>query len=179
MTSKPKFVIYLDVDGVLLQFPPRRTVEWWKEHAIQGCVAAPGAAEFIRWATHYCDVRWLTCWCTGGELRQEPLHRLAAGLHMEVEDLRLVHNPMSWYNDKPTGINWKEHEAGVPWVWIDDEAVSQEMDILEQHHARNNFLQTDTSKDPFALMRTWKILKQRVDNYEWERIKHQIENYYD
>lgn len=42
-----KPVVYQDVDGVLLQFPEWRTREWWEHYAIEGCVAAEGAKEYI------------------------------------------------------------------------------------------------------------------------------------
>lgn len=158
-----KSVIYLDVDGVLLQFPEWRDKTWWDANNIQGCVAAPKAREFIRWAKKHFEIRWLTCWATSGVMRDISAERLAAGLGMEPYEISEIVNPLSWSGDKPDGIDWNEHDAGRLWVWIDDEGIPKEMAQLALHNSENNFLKTNTSKDPMDLCRTWRLLRERFN----------------
>lgn len=164
-------VIYLDVDGCILRhpdtpmFPDRATFErWWMANPYGG--PANGVQEFLEWATTHCEVRWLTAWAACGEMGDTGTARLAQLLRVPVELLAGIRNPLSWDFDafgigKCSGIDWREHAAGRPWVWLDDETLGREMAYLRSRRAVENLLICDSSKNPDAIVHALATLKRR------------------
>lgn len=153
-------MIYLDVDGCILRHPPHESKAWWL--ANPGGGPAAGVCDFLEWATTHCDVRWLTAWAACGEMGDDGRAVLARRLRIPVELLASIRNPLSWDfgirdsdGGKCAGINWEEHAAGVPWVWLDDELLDREMDFLKGRHALDHYVKVDSSADPLALRKAW------------------------
>ena len=155
-----KPVIYQDVDGVLLQFPEWRTREWWEHYAIEGCVAAEGAKEYLEWIVEHAEVRWATAWCTRGSMEEYTATRLAKALDVSVELVMSIKNDLGWQGDKTQCINWQEHAWCQNWIWVDDEINQTEWECLEGWYATKNFVKCNTSKYPYQLEHLLDELKQ-------------------
>lgn len=154
-----KPVLYLDVDDTPIRYPGRETAAWWEQYP--SGKAADGAGDFIRWAVANCEVRWLTAWCCSGAMQDGGAERLAGMLDVDVEILREIHNPMPWVRYKTEAVNFIEHRAGRPWIWVEDELLREERDTLRARGALGNFLLTNSSEDPTALQRALAIVQAR------------------
>lgn len=148
-----KPVLYLDVDDTLLIWPAG--------------IGAPGAPEFIRWAKTHFEVRWLTMWCPSGDLYDlAPV--LAGRLNMPVAELAEIRNPVPFWRtfstrDKTTSIVDGAIAEGRTWVWVEDEFLDhREADWVYGHpQYTHNYYETTVSRDPEALLRTWRELATR------------------
>lgn len=155
-----KPVLYLDVDGVLLTFPPVLEEAGLAAEAGQlGMTAAPEAARFLRWAQQHMEVRWLTAWAQGGDMREKRVQMLADHLDMNPVELENIPS-LGWKQDcKPDGIFWVEHIARQrPFVWMDDDQMPHELTVLEDAGMLESFWHVDTFDDPMSLKRAWQQL---------------------
>lgn len=156
-----KAVLYLDVDGVLIQWRQDRTREFYRCHP-RGH-GARRVSDFIMWADKNFEVRWLTCWAMCGKMRLEMLTELRNILDTpELPDT--WDNPMDWANthtnvpkghrvdgvccdtNKVNGIDLTETR---PWFWLDDEDFER---IFMPAHFQNRLIKTDCSVDRNGLL---------------------------
>ncbi|HKZ40494.1 MAG TPA: hypothetical protein VJ044_05995 [Candidatus Hodarchaeales archaeon] len=137
-----KPVLYLDVDGVLIQFREDRTMLHYEHH--KGGFPANRVGDFLKWADDNFEVRWLTCWCPSGQMHPERKTRLEAILW---EDLPDWVNPMTWWGEKTYGINFDEPRM---WFWLDDETKHDRPLMYERF--RDRLIKTNSSVDPNALI---------------------------
>lgn len=150
MPERP--VLYLDVDDTLIRFPRDRSKAWYLAHP--SGEAAPGAADFLRWALQRFEVRWLTMWCMSGEMAPQQVLRLAKLLGMEPAELapirgrRFDQGERFWKID---GIDWAEHHAGRPWYWVEDDLPPDELRYLDERSLRRHYIHCNVSRDPSAL----------------------------
>jgi hypothetical protein len=105
----------LDIDDTILDH----------NAGVDGGLAAPGAADFVRWLQRHFEVRWLTRWCPSGCLSDEQCETLAARLAMRSVELRRVRNTRAFVEritsyEKHHGIDFAEADAGRAFVWIED-----------------------------------------------------------
>lgn len=143
MSNKP--VLYLDVDGVLIQFREDRTRLHYQMH--KGGFPAERVGDFIRWANANFEVRWLTSWAMCGAMRPVVKTQLEAILWESVPNWV---NPKGWRSgEKVDGIDFDDPR---PWFWLDDETKRDRPLLPEQF--RNNLIKTNSSVDPKALLRS-------------------------
>lgn len=164
MSGSP--VLYLDVDDTLLMFPQNAPKAWWLANP-QGA-AAPGAADFLRWALATFEVRWLTMWCCSGVMHPEQQERLARMCGMEPAELApIVGRPFGqgerlWKID---GIDWAEHHAGREWYWVEDDLPPDELAYLDSRSLRHRYIRCNVSRDPKALMHAMADLQWRMQQH--------------
>lgn len=158
MASRP--VLYLDVDDTILSFPGDQTKAWWLAHP-HG-IAAPGAGDFLRWAVEHCEVRWLTAWCPSGAMMADHgVPRLAKLMGVDESLIAGIRNPRPWTRSKCEGIDWVEHEAGRPWIWLEDELPRDETEELRARRALNHYMYCNVSKHPDFLVVAWRTIARR------------------
>lgn len=155
-----KPVLYLDVDDVLIMFPPYRDEEWWENN--KGGAPANGVQEFLEFARRHMEVRWLTSWATSGWMPYDRLEKLSGILKVPTVLIEGFENPMRWFNNKTTGINWEEHKAGREWFWIEDGILEEEIQMLKDKGCYDRYIHVNTSYDPDDLLKALDILKERV-----------------
>lgn len=160
-----KPVLYLDVDGVLLTFPPileKNDLE--ARPGPLGMTPAPGARDFLKWALKHMEVRWLTAWAQGGDMLDRRAEMLGELLDIGPERLQQIPS-LGWHHDsKPDGIFWVEHIVQErPFVWLDDDQMPRELTILEDQGLLEHFWHVDTIDDPLSLQRAWKRLQQHFE----------------
>lgn len=145
---KPR-VLYLDVDDSLVRWDNDR-------------LGTPGngAKEFVEWAKKHFEIRWLTAWCPSGVMGDIGKEGLSKIFKVEPEFFDDMDNPKSWgmSNYKTDGIDYVDPR---PWVWVEDEILEREAMFLTTIDKLANFIKTDSSADPDALLKTKAILKQR------------------
>ncbi len=110
--------IYLDIDGVLLANETH---------------ASAGADEFIRaLLSRYPEsTYWLTTHCWHGENRCIKI--LTPALHPETMAFLPKIKPTEWGELKTDAIDFSQ-----PFLWFDDDLLSDEAKVLEQHNAIDN-----------------------------------------
>jgi len=141
--SKP--VLYLDVDGVLIQFREDRTRLHYEMH--KGGFPANRVGDFLKWADENFEVRWLTSWAMHGVMRPERKLALEAILW---ETLPNWDNPLSWASgEKVDGIDYKDPRT---WFWVDDE-TKRDRPLLPENYG-NRLIKTNSSVNPNALCYT-------------------------
>lgn len=123
--------IYLDIDGVLLA----------NENS-----AANYADEFLQavLAAYPDSTYWLTTHNWRGENRTKEV--LAPHLKPETVPLLDKIKPSVWNEMKTDGINFSEK-----FIWLDDDLWEDELTVLEQHNATDNFILIDLKKNPNQL----------------------------
>lgn len=157
MASKP--ILYLDVDDTLISYPPTADAAFWAKHPM----GAPAlrVRQFLEEAKELCEIRWLTWWCPGGSMSFEQIERLSKILDVPSELLRGNDNPLKCLPNKTLGIDWREHDAGTPWVWIEDgPLLSSEVPIMRGRGVYDRWIDANVSNDPHALWRAWTKAKQ-------------------
>ena len=123
--------VYLDIDGVLLANESN---------------AANYADEFLQavLATYPDSTYWLTTHNWRGEDRTKEV--LAPHLRPETVPLLDKIKPSVWNEMKTDGINFSEK-----FIWLDDDLWEDELKVLEQHNATDNFILIDLQKNPDQL----------------------------
>ena len=148
-----KPVMYLDVDGVLwdvdLAVAGKHGIAM--EDAYKG---ANGLEAFITWALEHFEVRWLTAWAMGGCMDNYGWERLERYTGVPWEVWARVWPSKGWSRNKTEGIDWDEHLAGRPFVWVEDELLQGEMRFLEETGFAHRYYHTDVFDDPDALIKT-------------------------
>jgi len=123
--------VYLDIDGVLL---------------VNERNAANYADELIQAAVHeYPDS---TYWLTTHVWRGQNTVREALAPYLKPETVALFDKikPAVWNEMKTEGINFSEK-----FIWIDDDLWEEELKVLENHNATDNFILVDLKKNPDQL----------------------------
>jgi hypothetical protein len=135
--------IYIDVDGVCLRNASASPA---------GMEPAPHVFEFLQWATEFHQPHWLTTRDAHGQhdgiLRA---FRLAIGsptLPTEIEALLKSIKPTTWHGSKVSGI-----DLGSDFVWIDDQPLRVEIDVLQSRNLLSRLIVIDTNKDDDGLLR--------------------------
>lgn len=130
--------IYLDIDGVLLANETN---------------AAAGADELIRRVLEvYPDsVYWLTTHDWQG---QNTVHEVLDPV-LKPETVTLLDRIKStdWKEAKTDGIDFSKK-----FLWIDDDLWPEELAILEDNDATDNFILVDLSKDPDQLKKIAELI---------------------
>lgn len=123
--------VYLDIDGVLL---------------VNENNAANYADEFLQavLAAYPDSTYWLTTHNWRGENRTKEV--LAPHLKPETVPLLDKIKPSVWNEMKTDGINFSEK-----FIWLDDDLWQDELKVLEQHNATDNFILIDLQKNPNQL----------------------------
>ncbi len=123
--------VYLDIDGVLLANESN---------------AANYADEFLQavLAAYPDSTYWLTTHNWRGENRTKEV--LAPHLRPETVPLLDKIKPSVWNEMKTDGINFSEK-----FIWLDDDLWQDELKVLEQHNATDNFILIDLQKNPNQL----------------------------
>lgn len=167
-----KPVVYLDVDDTLLRFPPvpaKKLVHRLKKGELFEGLPAPGVQDFLFWLKENAEVRWLTMWAMRGTMHPELEEKLARLLDVPQDLIAGWHNPLDWGGTpgglKTSGINWDEHEAGRPWIWLEDGILLDEREILKEKKVFSRWIECNVSRNPQALTNVWQRLKTRK---EWE-----------
>lgn len=108
--------------------------------------AANYADEFLHAVlTAYPDsTYWLTTHNWRGENRTKEV--LAPHLKPETVPLLDKIKPSVWNEMKTDGINFSEK-----FIWLDDDLWQDELKVLEQHNATDNFILIDLQKNPNQL----------------------------
>jgi len=123
--------VYLDIDGVLL---------------IDEKHASPHADELLQAilrefpATTY----WLTTHNWHDENRAKDM--LAPHLKPETADLLDKVKTTEWNEMKTECIDFSQR-----FLWLDDDLWPEELEVLEEHDATDNFILIDLQKDPDQL----------------------------
>lgn len=133
--------IYLDIDGVLL---------------INEKFAAPHADEFLQAVlSKYPDTTyWLTTHNWKGENRAKDV--LAPHLKPETVELLSKIKPSEWGELKTDAINFDED-----FLWFDDDLWPDELKVLEEHDATEQFIMVNLQKDPDMLEELTKVITSR------------------
>lgn len=168
MAERP--VMYLDVDDTLLSMhesflptEPRILRSTWRYYGF----APPGVREFVEWALDHFEIRWLTWWCGSHEMAEEQLARLAGEVGVPAEALAPIRSTRfaaRSHNDhclKTDGIEWDEHRAGRPFVWVEDWISDRERAVLRGNGFADCWIPCHVTEDPTALQRVHAELQRR------------------
>lgn len=123
--------IYLDVDGVLLANDKEAARH--ADELIQAVVSEYPESTY-----------WLTTHVWRGENR---INQVLAP-HLKPETVALLDKikPTVWNEMKTDGINFSEK-----FIWLDDDLWEDELKVLEEHDATDNFIMIDLAKNPDQL----------------------------
>ncbi len=159
-----KPVLYLDVDGVLwdiqqrLKDDPKIIVA--SDPTTFAC-AANGLEEFLEYALEKFEVRWCTTWAMRGVMHPDTMERLKEHTGVPVETWNKVHSSLGWVTFKHQNVDWNEYREGREFVWVEDELLEEELQMLRGNHALDNYYLTDVFEDADALVKTTAKLKER------------------
>ena len=123
--------VYLDIDGVLLA--NENNAANYADEFLQAVLAAYPDSTY-----------WLTTHNWRGENRTKEV--LAPHLRPETVPLLDKIKPSVWNEMKTDGINFSEK-----FIWLDDDLWQDELKVLEQHNATDNFILIDLQKNPNQL----------------------------
>ena len=123
--------VYLDIDGVLLA--NENNAANYADEFLQAVLAAYPESTY-----------WLTTHNWRGENRTKEV----LSPHLKPETIPLLDKikPSVWNEMKTDGINFSEK-----FIWLDDDLWEDELKVLEQHNATDNFILIDLQKDPDQL----------------------------
>ena len=147
MAEKP--VMYLDVDGVL----------WTVDDG--GYSGALGLREFLEYALANYEVRWCTTWAVSGGMDRSRQQTLEEWTGEPVEVWEQVRPSLGWRDFKTGAIDWSEVERGRRFVWIEDELLPEEREVLCERGIEDWFIYTNVLEDPNALLKTLAKLRER------------------
>jgi len=152
--QKPR-LMYLDVDDTLLV--------WNRLSTLPSGFPAPRAAEFITWALEHFEVRWLTMWCPSGIMDDGSARELAYRFNNKIlaDEFKSIQNPKAFeMKYKTDAIDFDDPR---PWVWVEDDTLTHEEDLLRGRNLYHNFYPTNVSIDPVRLQQTWRMLANRFE----------------
>lgn len=154
-----KPVLYLDIDGVLLDLEGLRQQDP-KYGGPPTWIPSYGAKEFLDWSKEHLDVRWLTYWCTGGKLLEGQAMDLAKIFNVDVEYFSSIEG-LHWHDGrKINGFFWLEHLVwNRPFVWVEDGLLPEEEHLLDEYGLLDSYYHTDIFDDPHALEKTFEKIK--------------------
>ena len=130
--------IYLDIDGVLLA--NENQAANYADELIQAVLKQYPESTY-----------WLTTHNWKGENRTKEV--LAPHLKPETVALLDQIKPSVWNEMKTDGINFSEK-----FIWLDDDLWEDELKVLEEHNATDNFILIDIQKDPDQLKKIAEII---------------------
>ena len=134
--------LYLDLDGVILR----------QADSVAGIELAPHAFEFLKWATECHRAHWLSTRDSHGQhsgiLRSFRLAMGCATLPVDVEALLTSVGATSWSVSKVSAI-----DLASDFVWIDDEPLAVEVEVLRGRNLLGRLIVVDTNKDDDGLLR--------------------------
>lgn len=147
MSNKKSRIMYLDVDDTLIV---------WSNRYPYG-VAAPMAVEFIKWAQKHFEIRWLTAWCSSGQLSDNKAKVLSEYLLNKIspKELQLFNNPKSWRLNKTEGIDFDDPR---PWVWIEDNILVREKFYIGSKNLAHCHYKANVSHNIVMLQKAWKLV---------------------
>lgn len=153
-----KPICYLDLDDTLI-----RHTDGTRDNG----VAAPGAAEFVRFLKHHFEVRWLTMWCPAGRLSDDAATRLSSILGLAPEELHAIRNPRAFLIGphcpfKHQAVDLEEAAAGRPFVWVEDDLNAVDRSHLEAHGMLHCHIPCNVSRDPARLAVVRALLAERL-----------------
>lgn len=130
--------IYLDIDGVLL---------------INEKNASPYADEFLQTILKKYpeNTYWLTTHNWKGENRAKDV--LAPYLKPETIKLLDMIKPSKWNELKTDAINFDDD-----FLWFDDDLWPDELNVLEEHEATEQFIMVKLHEDPNMLEKLTKVI---------------------
>lgn len=130
--------VYLDIDGVLL---------------IDEKHAAPYADEFLQAVLK--EFPDSTYWLTTHNWQGENRAKEVLAPHLKPETVRLLDKikPTEWNEMKTEGIDFTQR-----FLWLDDDLWPEELDALEKHDTKDNFILIDLAKDPDQLKKVAELL---------------------
>lgn len=107
-----------------------------------------------------------------GAMHPELEEKLARLLNIPQSLISDWHNPIDWGDTpgalKTAGIDWAEHDAGRPWIWIEDEGLLREDYLaLKERKVFDRFYECNTSRKADALMKVWRRLLTRKATKDW------------
>lgn len=153
-------VMYLDIDDTLLT---DNESYWFEVHGEDAWylmshseLAAPGAGDFLRWATQHYEVRFLSAKTASGFMDPSVADRLASAFGLEPEFIASI-PCCAWGNNKLDGIDFDDPR---PWIWIEDGLLSEEKEELKRRGLYDRHLRCNVTQDPYALMRLHQVLMQ-------------------
>lgn len=130
--------LYIDIDGVLLTTKRTTTADF--------------AVDFIDFVTTHFDCYWLTTHCKGNT--SNPLAYLARYFDSEtLEKLKKI-KASNWTTLKTEAIDFASE-----FIWLDDNPLVSEINVLMSHSAINKLIKVDLSK-PDELKWVMAILKE-------------------
>lgn len=148
-------VLYLDIDGVL----------WCTDEGEIG--PAVGLATFLYLALEFFDVRWCTAWAMTGHMSRESLERLDNMTGIPADAWALIQPSKPWRDHKFEAIDVLEHQQGRPFLWIEDELTPTELQWLDSHGWRDNYIYTDVFDNSVALLEACrKMIGWLLDTYD-------------
>lgn len=160
-------VMYLDVDDTILT---SNDAIWEATYGnlpkgyvvpADTIIPAPGAGEFLEWATEHYEVRWLTFKCPSGVMHPWWVKTLARALKVPEEMIASIRGISFAHTfNKCDGINWEEHAAGREWIWIEDDIDQRELQILAGRGCLSRWIRCNVTEDPYALKRLHERLKE-------------------
>lgn len=131
--------VYLDIDGVLLANEAH---------------AANYADEFLQTILErYPDsTYWLTTHNWNGENRAKEV----LALYLRPETVKLLDKikPAEWGEHKTDAINFDED-----FLWFDDDLWPDELKVLEEHEAAEQFILVKLGEDPDMLKKLAEVIK--------------------
>lgn len=141
--------IYIDVDGVLLC---NRT-----QDSIDPAIAKYGT-EFLEVCLEGHDCYWLTTHCRDGSV-DHVIQRL--GRYADPGFMKLARQikPVTWNTLKTEAIDFTQ-----PFVWVDDDPLDAELDVLRAHNCIHRWLNVNTWKKPDDLFRAMEIIGSNTPN---------------
>ena len=134
--------VYIDIDGVCLR----------NAATVTGIEPAPHVFDFLRWVVVSHRPHWLTTRDAHGQqdgiLRAFRLAMSATTLPAEIDALLRSVEPTTWHGSKVSGI-----DLASDFVWIDDQALTVEIDALRGLNLLSRLIVIDTNKDDDGLLR--------------------------
>ena len=159
-----KPVLYLDVDGVLWDIQQRvkddPTIIVASDPTTFAC-AANGLEEFLEYALEKFEVRWCTTWAMNGTMRPDTMQLLEDHTGISVETWAKVQPSLGWINFKHQNMDWTEIRQGRQFIWVEDELLEEELEMLRVFQCLDNYYYTDVFEDADALFKPLAKLKER------------------
>jgi hypothetical protein len=118
---------------------------------------APGALEFLQWATRYFACRWLSGRCRYGDTEAVRRAFRLAGAPLGSDPRWTIIDlitPARWGALKTEGIHLDSN-----FLWIDDAPQPEDISILEARGLRDRLLVVSVDSDPSALRQARRSLQ--------------------